>query len=1094
MNRFNLSAWAIAHRSIVYFLMLAIVVVGIASYLRLGRNEDPTFTIKTMVVQAQWPGATLEDTLLQVTERIERKLQETPHLDYLKSYTKAGQSTVFVYLKGSTGPTAVSDTWYQVRKKVHDIEPTLPLGVPPPVCDDEFGDTYGIVYGFTADGFTHRELRDYVEDIRSRLLQVPDVAKVNLIGAQPERIYIQFSPAKLAGYGLTPTALTAALQAQNIVVPSGVITTEAEAIKLRVSGALRSEKDVLAVNFAVGERIIRLADIAQVQREDADPPDPIFRINGKPGLGLSISMRDGGDVLALGRNIEQTMQELRADLPIGIEPIMVADQPETVSKSISEFMEALWESIAIVLAVSVVSLGLRAGAIVIVSIPLVLAVVFGAMGALGIDLQRISLGALIISLGLLVDDAMITIESMVFRLERGDNKQQAAVFAYASTAYPRLTGTLVTIAGFLPVGLARSDAGEYTFSLFAVVALALLASWVVSGLFAPVVGLALLRPPKHPHGETLGAPMRLFRRCLVAAMRAKWITIAVTVALFAAALAGTRLVPEQFFPASDRPELLVDLKLQDNASILATRDVAEGVDQLLAADPDIERFSTYVGQGAIRFYLPIDVALPNDFFAQSVVVTKGLKQREQVRARLEQALAARFPEVVARIYPLELGPPVGWPVKYRVSGPDPQGVRAIALQVADLLGATAGVRNVNFDWVEPARVMRIRIDQDQARQLGLSSQDVALALNGVVTGTTVTQVRDSIYLIDVVARAEQAQRNSLELLRSLQIPLSNGRVVPLRQIATFEYDQEYPIIWRRDRVPDPDGAGRCGAGRAAGDGGSGRAASHRQARGDPAERLSDRDRRLGGGKRQGEGFSAGRRSCNGAGGAHHSDLPVAELPARAAGAERGAARAHRRGGGLAAGAGSSRLCRDPRRTGAGRHDRAKFGHPDRPDRARKGGGHASMGRGGHRRDPPHPSDPAHRVGRHTRDDSDRADRLLGPHGVRHHRWAGGGDSADPDLPARPVCRLVQDRRTCSRHRPSRAVRGSGTCLRGEYGVTYIRIRKGNVMTQASEDLSVAKLFAEREERRRRDQEAAERFQRRKKKSWPHTSSGSRTST
>ena len=448
-----------------------------------------------------------------------------------------------------------------------------------------------------------------------------------------------------------------------------------------------------------------------------------------------------------------------------------------------------------------VSLGLRAGAIVIVSIPLVLAVVFGAMQALGIDLQRISLGALIIALGLLVDDAMITIESMVFRLERGDNKEQAAVFAYASTAYPRLTGTLVTIAGFLPVGFARSDAGEYTFSLFAVVALALLSSWVVSGLFAPVVGMALLRPPKHPHGETLGAPMRLFRRCLLAAMRAKWITIAVTVALFVAALAGTRLVPEQFFPASDRPELLVDLKLQDNASILATRDVAEAFDQLLAADPDIERFSTYVGQGAIRFYLPIDVALPNDFFAQSVVVTKGLKQREQVRARLEKALATRFPEVVARIYPLELGPPVGWPVKYRVSGPDRMRVRAISLQVADLLGATAGVRNVNFDWVEPARVMRIRIDQDQARQLGLSSQDVALALNGVVTGSTVTQVRDSIYLIDVVARAEQAQRTSLESLRSLQISLSNGRVVPLRQIATFEYDREYPIIWRRNRVP-----------------------------------------------------------------------------------------------------------------------------------------------------------------------------------------------------------------------------------------------------------------------------------------------------
>src|SRR5271165_4182577 len=415
MNRFNLSAWAIAHRSIVYYLMLAIVVVGIASYMRLGRNEDPTFTIKTMVVQAQWPGATLEDTLLQVTERIERKLQETPNLDYLKSYTKAGQSTVFVYLKGSTGPKAVSDAWYQVRKKVHDIELTLPQGVIGPVADDEFGDTYGIIYGFTADGFTHRQLRDYVEDIRSRLLQVPDVSKVNLIGDQPERIYIQFSPAKLAGYGLSAASLAAALQAQNIVVPSGVITTEAEGIKLRVSGALASEKDILAVNFAVGERILRLADIAQVRREDADPPEPIFRINGKPGLGLSISMRDGGDVLALGRNIEQTMQELKANLPIGIEPIMVANQPDTVSNAIGEFMEALWEAIDIVPAVSVVSLGLRTGTIVIISIPLVLAIVFASMEGLGIDL------------GLLVDDAMITIESMVSRPERGDTKQQAAV-------------------------------------------------------------------------------------------------------------------------------------------------------------------------------------------------------------------------------------------------------------------------------------------------------------------------------------------------------------------------------------------------------------------------------------------------------------------------------------------------------------------------------------------------------------------------------------------------------------------------------------------------------------------------------------------
>ena len=424
MTSFNLSAWAITHRPLVHYFMAMLVVIGVASYMKLGRNEDPTFTIKAMTVRTQWPGATVNDTMLQITERIERKLQETPYLDYIKSYTNPGQSTIFVYLKGSTGPKEVSDAWYQVRKKIKDIELTLPQGVIGPVADDEFGDTYGIVYGFTADGFTHRELRDYVEEIRSRLLQVPDVNKVNLIGQQAERIFIEFSPTKLAGYGFKPAELAAALQAQNAVAPTGVITTDEESITLRVSGAMASEKDIAEMNFDVGGRNVRLADIAEVRREYSDPPDPMFRINGTPGLGLSISMRDGGDVLALGENIHHTMEELKADLPIGIEPVMVANQPETVHRSIDEFMEALWESIAIVLVVSVLSLGLRAGAIVIICIPLVLAIVFAAMYALGIDLQRISLGALIISLGLLVDDAMITIESTVFRLERGDDKSQ----------------------------------------------------------------------------------------------------------------------------------------------------------------------------------------------------------------------------------------------------------------------------------------------------------------------------------------------------------------------------------------------------------------------------------------------------------------------------------------------------------------------------------------------------------------------------------------------------------------------------------------------------------------------------------------------
>ena len=459
-----------------------------------------------------------------------------------------------------------------------------------------------------------------------------------------------------------------------------------------------------------------------------------------------------------------------------------------------------------------------------------------------------------------------------------------------------------------------------------------------------MVGLSLLRPPKHPHGETLGAPMRLFKRALLAAMRAKWITIGVTAILFAAALAGMRLIPQQFFPASDRPELLVDLKLQDNASILATRDVVTQFDKIVAADPDVERFSTYVGQGAIRFYLPLDVALPNTFFAQSVVVTKGLKEREQVRARLEKALATRFPQVVARVYPLELGPPVGWPVKYRVSGPDLARVRSIALQVADLLGTTAGVRNVNFDWVEPARVMRIHIDQDQARQLGLSSAAVATALNAVVTGTTVTQVRDSIYLVDVVARAEGSQRTSIESLRSLQIPLPGGRVIPLRQIASFDYTQEYPIVWRRNRVPTLTVQADVVPGVL-----PATAVDAVQPRIDKLAatlptRLSDRDRRLGGGEREGEGIGARRRAGHDAPGADHPDVPAPELPARLPGSERCTARNHRRGGGAASGAGAARLRRDPRRAGADRHDRAQLGDPDRPDRERKDGRRAPVGR------------------------------------------------------------------------------------------------------------------------------------------------------
>jgi multidrug efflux pump subunit AcrB len=801
MSRFNLSAWAIRHRSLMAFFMIMVVLAGVMSYRTLGRSEDPDFTIKTMVVQAVWPGATLEDTLQQLADRLERKLQETPNLDYLKSYASAGVVTIFVQLRDDTPAQRVPDIWYQVRKKVGDIRHTLPQGVQGPFFNDEFGDTYGIVYGFTADGFTRRELRDHVDEVRKRLLELQDISKIDVVGAQDERIYVEFSTERMAGLGLDRAALIAALQAQNAVSPTGTVQTEGEKILIRVSGAFEDEEDLKAINFAVGGRLVPLSDIARVTRGPADPPQPIFRVNGEDAIGLAIAMRSGGDVLALGREVERAMHGVVAELPVGIEAHLVADQPVTVEHAVDEFMKALWEAIAIVLGVSLISLGLRAGAVIAVSIPLVLAMVFGAMAVFGIDLQRISLGALIIALGLLVDDAMITIESMVTRLEHGDTKEEAGGFAYASTAFPRLAGTLVTIAGFVPIGFAASAAGEYTFSIFAAVAIALLSSWIAAAVFAPLVGVWMLKKPKAAHETGRGPVMRAFRRVLVLAMRARWATIAVTLGIFAASVYGMRLVPQQFFPASDRPELLVDLQLHEGSSIYATRDVARRLDALLAEDRDVDHWSTYVGQGAVRFYLPLNLQLPNDFFAQAVVVTKGLEERERVRARLEQAFERDFPQITGRVYPLELGPPVGWPLQYRVSGPDAGAVRDIAFRVADILGAEGAVRNVNYNWMEPARTLRIRVDQHQARLLGLSSQHLAAALSTVVSGAAVTEMRSGIHLVDVVVRASAEQRVSLETIRTLQIPLPNGRTVALGQVASVEYGQEYPIVWRRNRRP-----------------------------------------------------------------------------------------------------------------------------------------------------------------------------------------------------------------------------------------------------------------------------------------------------
>jgi multidrug efflux pump subunit AcrB len=803
MKPFNLSEWAINHRAVVVYLMIVTVAAGATAFYKLGRAEDPAFTIRTMVVGAAWPGATLQDTLDQVTERLERTLQEAPYVDTLRSFTRAGSTTIFVDLDGSTPAEVIDDVWYQVRKKIGDIRNTLPQGLIGPRFDDEFGDTYGIIYGFTADGFSHRELRDYVEDVRSQLLRLPDIAKIDILGAQDERFFVEFDMAELAGLGINPALLVEALRAQNAVTPTGVLQTGEEALSLRVSGAFRDTADLLEVTFALNGRMLRLGDIAQVRRAYADPPQPMFRVNGAPAIGLALAMREGGDILSLGAEVKATMAAVLAELPIGIDVIRVADQPVTVDEAISDFTESLWQAIAIILAIGFIALGVRAGTVVALTIPLTLALVFAMMEIANIDLHRISLGALIIALALLVDDAMTTIDSMTRRLALGEPKHLAATYAYKTLAFAMLTGTLVTIAGFVPIGFAQSSAGEYTFSIFAVVSIALLVSWFVAIVFAPLLGMALLKAPKQSagDGDAPGLALRLYQGLLGGAMRLRWLTIVVAAAVFAVSLYGMRLIPQQFFPASDRTDLLVDLTLPQNASIHATAAAVERLDAILAEDPDLAHWSGYVGQGAIRFYLPLNVQLPNPFYAQAVLVAKDFEGRLRIQERLEQILPETFPEAVTRVYPLELGPPVGWPVQYRVSGDDPERLRGIALELAAVMAESGLTRQINFDWMEPAREVTIRIDQDEARRLGLSSQAVSTVLNTNISGSTVTQVRDDIFLIDVVARELGGQTLSTTSLLTLPVALADGRTVPLNQLATFDFGQELPLIWRRNRVP-----------------------------------------------------------------------------------------------------------------------------------------------------------------------------------------------------------------------------------------------------------------------------------------------------
>ncbi|MEK1943410.1 MAG: efflux RND transporter permease subunit [Pseudomonas sp.] len=799
---FNLSDWALRHQSLVWYLMAVSLVMGIFSYFELGREEDPSFTIKTMVIQTRWPGATVNDTLLQVTDRIEKKLEELDSLDYVKSYTRPGESTVFVFLKDTTDGKEIPDIWYQVRKKITDIQGEFPQGMQGPFFNDEFGDVFGSIYAFTGDGLDYRQLRDYVEQVRLDIRSVDNLGKVQLLGEQNEVLYLNFSTRKLAALGLDQTQVMQSLQTQNSVTPSGVIEAGPERISVRTSGEFRSQEDLQAVNLRVNEQFYRLADLATIEHRYQDPPESLFRFNGQPAIGLAVAMKDGGNIQTFGEQLQQRMDEITAELPVGVGVHQVSNQAEVVDKAVGGFTSALFEAVVIVLIVSFVSLGVRAGLVVACSIPLVLAMVFVFMEYSGITMQRISLGALIIALGLLVDDAMITVEMMVTRLEAGDSRAEAATFAYTSTAFPMLTGTLVTVAGFVPIGLNASSAGEYTFTLFAVIAVALLVSWLVAVLFAPVIAVHVLpKSLSHKKDKKPGRLTRGMDRGLKWTMRHRWLSIGLTVALFATSIVLMQFVQQQFFPSSDRPELLVDLNLPQNSSLEETRQVVDRLEATLKDDKDIQRWSTYIGEGAARFYLPLDQQLQNPFYAQLVIVANDLDSRQQLAARLKRRLREDFVGISSLVQPLEMGPPVGRPIQYRISGPDIDKVREYALQVAGLLDGNASIGDMIYDWNEPGRVLKIDVAQDKARQLGLSSQDVAQLMNSVVTGANVTQVRDSIYLINVVGRSQESERGSPETLENLQITTPRGASIPLRAFATISYELEQPLVWRRDRKP-----------------------------------------------------------------------------------------------------------------------------------------------------------------------------------------------------------------------------------------------------------------------------------------------------
>ncbi|OLS59673.1 efflux RND transporter permease subunit [Pseudomonas putida] len=809
---FNLSAWALRNRQIVLFLMILLALVGALSYTKLGQSEDPPFTFKAMVIRTLWPGASAEEVSRQVTERIEKKLMETGEYEKIVSFSRPGESQVTFMARDSMHSADIPELWYQIRKKVADIRHTLPPGIQGPFFNDEFGTTFGNIYALTGKGFDYAVLKDYADRVQIQLQRVKDVGKVELLGLQDEKIWIELSNTKLSTLGLPLAAVQQALEEQNAVSTAGFFETPAERLQLRVSGRFDSVEQIEQFPIRVGERTFRIGDVAQVHRGFNDPPAPRMRFMGEDAIGLAVSMKAGGDILVLGKALEAEFARISSNLPAGMELRKVSDQPAAVKTGVGEFVRVLVEALAIVLLVSFFSLGMRTGLVVALAIPLVLAMTFATMYYLGIGLHKISLGALVLALGLLVDDAIIAVEMMAIKMEQGFDRLKAASYAWTSTAFPMLTGTLITAAGFLPIATAQSGTGEYTRSIFQVVTIALLASWVAAVVFVPYLGerllpdLAKLHAKKHgtTNGETdpYGTPFyQRVRRGVSWCVTRRKTVIVLTVALFVGSVMSFRFVEQQFFPASGRLELMVDLKLAEGASLSNTAEQVKRLEEMLKQREGIDNYVAYVGTGSPRFYLPLDQQLPAASFAQFVVLAKTIEDREVLRTWLIETLNEQFPDLRSRVTRLENGPPVGYPVQFRVTGEHIEEVRALARKVAAKVRENPHVANVHLDWEEPSKVVYLNIDQDRARALGVSTAALSRFLQSSLTGSSVSQYREDNELIEILLRGTQEERTELAHLSSLSVPTDNGRSVALSQVATLEYGFEEGIIWHRNRLP-----------------------------------------------------------------------------------------------------------------------------------------------------------------------------------------------------------------------------------------------------------------------------------------------------